>query len=142
MKPEEIVTSLEWSKKLRDAGYPQEYKVGNFVWFLFGNPDDYRLELCTGHGTGHNCEDCQCECRCCYPYGNKGGIVAPHAEEILRRLPIGWEAMRNTELEHHDTYGIRFTEPNGWFKVNEDTLADAAAACYCYLAERNLPKDK
>jgi len=155
--PSSIVTSLELSKKLKEAGWPQEYDDDSCT---LPHPD---------HGT-YFCwenEERPCTsfaCNCGKTHGkwkvNKREdnnfnpfFAAPTVEEVLRKLPP-------TMLRKNgNTYSLHFQRKNlfedGWevsyYRVKDgmelapatlpafaDTLANAAAAMFCYLAEHNL----
>lgn len=118
MTPESIVVGLEQAKALKEAGWPQIdalyfWAVDEEVPVLYRSIDASAADI--------------------------GCIAAPTASGILAKLPIGWEAMRNTDIEREDSYGVRVpTTGSQWVKLNEDTLANAAAACWIYLKVNNL----
>ena len=73
-------------------------------------------------------------------------FAAPTAEEILRRLPLVLDIHAVVDdRPRMRALKIIPSHPNRW-KVSyenildqtEDSLANAAAAMYCYLAENNL----
>jgi hypothetical protein len=148
---ESIVTSLEWSRKLKEAGWPQPVQDAAPFWFWY----EEKLHLMSGRETDSGCYGP------CWSY--KDGHIddwsfenrnphisaiaaAPTAEEILRRLP---EEFGECCLDAH-----RFLAHEGFWRVCYeviddgkhdmphhvlgDTLANAAAAMYCYLAENAL----
>lgn len=156
--PESIVVSLEWAKKLMEAGWPQTTDDSYFQW--------------SNHILVFEYEDLGCPKA--EPVGNpqygmtptkfkiqrssqipelseqetNGELIvfaAPTAEEILRRLP--------TFLQLEDgAYDLRILKMTGHFNVwysradtvfpeggvMENSLANASAAMYVYLAENKL----
>lgn len=127
---ESIVVSLELAKQLKKAGYPQKFSVGNF---------GYCVHTCTGI---HGWTDWSAGEKGLYDGSGEYGIdddtnyfiVAPSAEEILRRLPFGY-----WHIEQEKNGGADFVVvDNLTNRFYGETLADAAARCYCYLAENNL----
>jgi hypothetical protein len=134
--PESISVALDWANALEAVGFPQDDsaliwcgcnpKHESFVWQRRNN------EVCGGWD-----------------------LAAPTAEEILRRLPNHLVALmkdnrsptlRFRRLDTHAGDGSRWClgydigHDNylGGFSTEEDTLANAAAAMYCYLAEQKL----
>ncbi len=127
MTPESITVSLEWAKKLKEAGWPQDEQTVNH-WRRKG-------EIYSVGGFTTWC------------------LAAPTAEEILRRLPdyIGTEYVLVTVRDHPENKWsvnyIRISEkgvnyhPDHEFRARPcdgDSLANAAAAMWCYLAENKL----
>lgn len=120
MKPEEIVTSLDWSKKLEEAGWPQDQSI---FWWKYEVTFSGNFWM-----VGQR------------PHKDAEKFAAPTAEEILRRLP-----KEELTIRHRNSLWmidfLRFDE-NGnkthSYIFEGDTLANAAAACYCYLAEQKL----
>lgn len=137
--PESIVVSLEMAKRLKEAGFPQDEEME--FWWMFEeaeDPDDQWA--CLGQDSD-------------YFFNRKTDFAAPTAEEILRRLPAEFKE----EPKWKD--GIGETWKLGMYKLRESfwwvgygypdmlrtkhtetakTLANAAAAMYCYLAENSL----
>ncbi len=154
--PESIVTSLDWSRKLEKAGWPQD--AGLFYWQC-----PHRRTTRSGRVIRHPDNLVTVEA---LPRKTDGApdidnvalsfayFAAPTAEEILRRLP----GLRETEKgEIVQLHARPYTPPRGtlvprweliwmansgrmWLRpsIVEDTLANAAAAMYCYLAEQKL----
>lgn len=140
-----ITVSLEWAKKLKEAGYPQgstHYLWGEDGWKLDGKKD-----------VSHNLIQPKGD----IPYKDGGKIedgvyqrfyAAPTAEEILRRLPYSYEKKVN-RTQKAVVYITVHREKQGWqvrahskrtlhWASQIDTLANAAAAMYCYLSSNNL----
>jgi hypothetical protein len=117
-----LVPSLEWSKKLKEAGWPMSYS-DLFGWWENADGEakvvpSFNLALsATTYGE-------------CFP--------APTAEEILRKLPAGWEVYSAPSKGGLLTSGYAIQVNGAPFQVG-DTLANAAAAAYCYLAAHPLP---
>ena len=145
--PKDITVSQDWAKKLHEVGWEApcygHYRKGfGGEWFFHSFSDE-----------PEHLDDGQ-------------WIPAPTAEEILRRLPESilmksdFPNMRNDSRNPTVYQGLRigFTAPNrGSIKsrlciryqsdyepacagevIIEDTLANAAAAMWCYLKENNL----
>lgn len=136
--PESIVVSLEWAKKLKEAGWPQEDWV--FCWSIRGRVAR-RGETVDVLRFRHNLGVCDSR-RPIDP------IAAPTAEEILRRLPrhLPWkDDSDNTATlfvnifpsSYRVGYSPQWTK-DAWSSPDAESLADAAAGCYCYLAEQKL----
>lgn len=128
--PESICVSLEWAKKLKEASWPQDslwFWVHHYIpnenrgmtWEIFERDEDDRVN-----------EHC----------------AAPTAEEILRRLPSKIEkakAVSVLEIQSLHTGGFAVYYANVHDKEIsirpcDGSLANAAAAMYCYLSENNL----
>ena len=144
--PESIVTSLDWSKKLKEAGWPQE----DAIWYWVGHMLDDNMEPTSWSLWPREKEE--------YREQWKPHIhAAPTAEEILRRLPLWIKSKKNIVRTHAKSKTIsgqrikfhleRFdggyalfygTKYSPLCYVEGDTLANAAAAMYCYLAEQKL----
>lgn len=134
MKPEEIVTSLDWSKKLEKAGWHNE----TFLSWLQEKDGSWYLDNTGGYVFGRDSE----------PW-----YFAPTAEEVLRRLPKILEGkdkwnLKLTVTPYADRWSIDFLRHDGRHdplsrSTTEDTLANAAAAMFCCLAEQKLltPKE-
>ena len=124
IEPQSITVSLEWAKKLKEAGWKQ---IG-FFW---------KTEK-SGGITGWSGDTSK------PPKEDLDWIAAPTAEEILRRLP------HQIVLETHPLFLQAMPDGDEWkiaywtFRIekgvwkNEDSLANAAAAMWCYLEENNL----
>lgn len=141
MTPESIVTSIEWSKKLKELGWDQEEAL--YEWtqaYDWESGRKFRTTLL------QRAEKRRGEKHGRWKVG--GGIerkffATPTTEEILRRLPkvIDQELCLQINV-HGDRWNV------GYWNVNEqtmikyqqfqDTLANAAAAMYCYLSSHNL----
>lgn len=142
--PESITVSLEMAKKLKASGWPQK------DYFLcscccFAQVEFIEPEPDTGWW---RCSECWLE---------DDGISCPTADEILRRLPGIILTMESpcvleahfypTLAPPHVTVGYMAAGLNetGWrtwkgkmLCEEADTLANAAAAMTCYLADNNL----
>lgn len=130
--PESIVTSLDCSVKLRNAGWSQDDAT---FWHHYNSDSDAR-----------------------WIDGSRGtwGIAAPTAEEVLRRLPRTLKIMMDGMLIAFPegngkwTVGYEHTASarRGLMMIEatpqeEDTLANAAAAMWIHLKQNNLlPSDK
>lgn len=122
-----ITVSLEWAKRLAKAGWRQETA---FVWWYteamstdvkyFPDVDwekrENKLQLFEKRmiDSGRH-------------------TFAPTAEEILRRLPD----FKLQRIVHTWVIQIIFDPLHGRTETSE-SLANAAAAMYCYLSENNL----
>lgn len=134
--PEPIIgTSLEWSKNMKEAGWPQD-TVQHFEWHRFSlenSVKEWYLECYFEH------EDLSLE-----------SVAAPTAAEIMVQLPniIDIEgipyALKVAKISTHYCVYYETGAPDFHEKcwpiagVMEQTLADALAGMYCLLAERNL----
>ena len=121
--PESIVTSLDWSEKLKDAGFPQATQM----WWAY----DPNHEFVDGFSVYLSRPERLSE------------IAAPTAEEILRRLPDELSGHVLCTCRSGKTWAIGYaTDDPEWMEDayfdTVDTLANAAAAMYCYLAEQKL----
>lgn len=112
MTPESIVVSLDYAKRLKEAGWPQ-YRGEVFGWFEDASGD---WSVCVVES-----------------FPEDDHIAAPTAEEILRRLPSAVISFLPFEKS---PWMVMVNEAG--HDVCETTLANAAAACYCYLAENKL----
>lgn len=163
--PESIVVSLEWAKKLRDAGWRQGFSgvfapatVESIEQILPSDPMPsgyfYWMDVRRDYRTGEPSPKVE-SMYCNYPMI----AAAPTAEEILRRLPV-LEDENGSYRWHADDCGdkvrvwmktgsgIKYLvpDPRGGGKMalstEGDTLADAAAALWIYLKEHSLlPND-
>ena len=136
--PESIVTSLDWSRKLKGAGF-NPWPLHE--WFV--GPVGPPLVIESQYN------------------GDTRSYPAPTAEEILRRLPpFIIDGKRNGDTVTYDLHvqavsGMEAMSGAKWklwyFRVRDgielaplgnysyaDSLANAAAAMYCYLAEQKL----
>lgn len=121
--PESIVTSLDWSRKLKEAGWPQYNAM--FWWCPYMGESAYsgdaairyRLKSENTFGSHDWCKQA-------------GSAAAPTAEEILREA-----ARRRGERVQQllDNYNLQF-----FLAQQDDHLANAAAAMWVYLKENNL----
>ena len=131
--PESIVTSLDWSKKLKEAGWPQDDSY--LFWCrhpISPEPNEWELGKSI--------------IACLYP--DTEFFAAPTAEEILRRLPrylasTGGLNMTLTITPYADKWTVEYLLPelgydNSVLPQTHVSLANAAAAMYCYLAEQKL----
>ena len=129
----DITVSLEWAKKLKEAGWLQDGAL--FCWWLRIGHTEYELSPAI--------------------FLKNGEFAAPTAEEILRRLPVyftkGNEKRVMRIMKHEDGRYSVFYESYAiktgmgelpYYDIPEikkhDTLANASASMYCYLAENNL----
>jgi hypothetical protein len=143
MTAESITVSLEWAKKLKEAGWEQE----GFLWWhqtMSGSWEPLTTPELRGCLT----------MRRVHVY-----YAAPTAEEILRRLPkkllyesrAGRISGDGSEVAYElRIYPIKWKDMRwrvGYDKKNPsdtveefeaDTLANAAAAMYCHCAEQKL----
>ena len=128
----DITVSLEWAKKLKEAGWLQDGAL--FCWWLRIGHTEYELSPAI--------------------FLKNGEFAAPTAEEILRRLPEAikypvrnaieyelfirpfddsderhWEVIYAKDIDNVDNTPLHETT---------GTLANAAAAMYCYLADNKL----
>lgn len=146
MSPESINVSLEWAKKLKEAGWPQHDA-------LF-----YHHQVCKPFKSGEPIPT-----EVCYDPEYEGGffsLAAPNAEEILRKLPTtirkplgdgrtsSPHRIRIARVNHgeNEVWAIRYqkhTSPKmfGPFSASDASLSDAAAAMYCVLKENRLLTD-
>ena len=137
-----ITVSLEWAKKLEMAGWPQNenrYETTCFYWnhkknadWWIGDADGWRRNL---------------------PFIDKS-LSAPTAEEILRELP---PEAPHPDIEHTgyfleivrverptENWQVQYRERESWRlwdspePQSADTLVNACAKMYVYLAENNL----
>jgi hypothetical protein len=113
MTPESITVGLEWAKKLKEAGWPQDQS--QFHWLRRGDQWDVSFWREGGR------------------LGFDEGIASPTAEEILRRLPEHFQVWRSHGMWSCDN-GL---DQSQWMK-DYDSAANAAASMYVYLAEHSL----
>ncbi len=126
--PESIVVSLEWAKKLKKAGWPQ---AGGFYYRIYIKDIGHRLHYgCVYHILRKKFDE----------------IAAPTAAELLQQLPvdvmIDGKEYRIEMLKRHgeksDKYYVNLRYYRECIEFIADSLADAAAACFCYLAGHKL----
>jgi hypothetical protein len=153
--PESIVTSLDWSKKLKEAGWPQDvchFKYcGGHTWF-HDDQENGKFEPCEYDGVLESDEYCpRAELTCEFT------LAAPTAEEVLRRLPpivrarheggdeIGCPEMKwyPTLIPAHFTVGYMgdkhwITHGEKMLFFEDASLANAAAQMYIHLSQNNL----
>jgi hypothetical protein len=132
MNPESIVTSLEMSKKLKEAGFPQdipeEYGDEQSRWWCQYDDDEPTLLWCQTdefNDDGTHGEDHECELL----------YKAPFAEEILRSLGT---CMIRFGHKQEGLITFEVQTPAHMFVSNETSLADALAEFYCYASRNNL----
>jgi hypothetical protein len=154
MTPESIVVSLEWAKKLKEAGYPKDdcshyysdtrkswkpYNcdhLGEFVPFENGD-----LEVTWGIIELHHSRDDAVQAA--KGYNNSEPLAAPTAEEIMRALP-DWIYCKKSSFGPAGRWMCAEKEghvrvPKGFHSLFEcDSLSNAVAAMWCYLKEQNL----
>jgi len=123
---EPIVTSLHWSKELQKAGWPQEsyfswYNAGSGTYILGDQVDVLSLAVRVGYQSTTAIQ----------PFDQ---FAAPTAEEILWRLPLDVVIHRNSE--QHFILTIKVDGRTDAFV--DVSLANAAAAMYCYLSNNKL----
>lgn len=130
--PDLFTVSLEWAKRLKEVGWPQ-YEASLYTWVQKGKDDEdwseSFLELSS----------------ICWrmvrvdTFHPKYLCAAPTDEEILRRLPPSINAEDRFWALHCYTANERwFVDYVEHYTQQADTLANAAAAMYCYLAENSL----
>lgn len=126
----DIVVSLEWAKKLEEAGWPQ-YHGEVFGWF----------EDMNGKMTVHEVDN----------FSEDDHVAAPTAEEILRELP---DSFARDQLRYDLTIRTAGGTSGKMFYVSykhwhdqlktvhrqgeDHSLANAAAELWIYLKENNL----
>lgn len=133
--PESIVVSLEWAKKLREAGWPQDECLFWWCPYLTENSNGSPF---VGYLISNTAEP-----QDSHDWTKKAEIFAdPTAEEILRRLPrVYVEHLRVTPSPGASGWTVEYRRPGkmrAWVSREADTLANAAAAMYCYLSEQKL----
>ena len=156
--PKSITVSLEWAKRLQDAGWHQGWTGVGTINSFTDKPESMKTDIM---GTYFKWFDVRSDY-------SKGEIIpqvesiycnypmiadAPTAEEILQKLPR--RLIHEGEPEgkwlcinsHPDQKGWRIAYLQGQYSawrnvIEEKSLAKAAAAMWCYLKENNLlPKD-
>lgn len=139
MSAESIVVSLENAKKLMEAGFPQF--DGIFQW----KQSMMTAWLILRAEVRDEMFDPRCFDNLMETANLKQYFAAPTAEEILRRLPrfVQSDEMAGrlaTVLDDGRTWMVAyFSTGQGHRGATEDeSLANAAAAMYCYLAEKLL----
>lgn len=128
---ESLVTSLEMSIKLRDAGFEQSN--AHYYWHK-------KLGGQWGLLTAEQAARCK-NLRWVQEF-----IAAFLCEEILRRLPgnlglVGFEAYLQFTMLSGNRWMLQYMgrkEPPEQPTIVEPSLANAAAAMYCYLAKQKL----
>lgn len=131
-KPSAITVSRDMANRMWDLKFPID-PMPIFFWVQPGDAEAKRHDywtVRTMEGMGHD------------------GIFLPAwtAEEILRRLPsdmgdYNYLQCMPTEGGWMVGYWDCPSDPNP-YEFTADTLADAAAAAWCYLKEHNLPPPK
>lgn len=98
--------NYELAKELKDAGFPQELKMGD--WF-YPIHESTHLRLVTLHGSEHTerCGHgrCDCECNYCYPDACRDGLKVPTLEELIEACGEGFHKLSKTGV--WSTYGAR-----------------------------------
>jgi hypothetical protein len=144
MNPESITVDLEHAKMLKEAGWPQ----AETIWYWFDYVwSDHKIVM-KDHDYWSRCQN-----KAAYPERGDAfcDFAAPTAEEILRRLPQGFEdpdCELKIDCMGDDANSIAKRE---WFvsyeNENEDwimkmmsdsCLANAAASMWCYLKKNGL----
>lgn len=148
-QPDDITVSLEMARKLKEAGWPQyDNGAAGFFWLYphyivpFFDDEyhpkerDWSLKYWESGMPHHKCIEID----------HPGFLRAPSAEEILRRLPR--RLAFDGELEGKWICVNSDADRKGWKigyldcrqvpVIEDDTLANAAAAMWCYLAENGL----
>ena len=133
MEPSTITVSLEWGKKLKEAGWKLEWSSHRIYIEPQLDCGERRSVLPVYVG---NCNDH-------YP--------APTAEEILRRLPpsvqVEDDSMHLDIMDDRDWiedtswdigYSSRDTERPPLHVRDKESLANACASMYCYLSDNKL----
>lgn len=117
-----ITVSLEWAKKLKEAGWPQDSFL---YWFHLEGLNSLTSEKIEASAIEY--------------------IAAPTAEEILRRLPrvslSGDECYLQAERIIKETWNVEYEGTDGISRSEgfaDESLANAAAAMWCYLSDNNL----
>ncbi|HEV7278874.1 MAG TPA: hypothetical protein VGN57_01570 [Pirellulaceae bacterium] len=145
--PESITVSLDWSRKLKEAGWPQGADSSLFSWIEGWHgaewPDGRPFEKDVYY------RNFAIDILDSYFHEGTTGVsfAAPTAEEILQRLP---QELRRDEFGrewHLSCWPIgsywRLCYASADMKIEQhhergESLANAAAAMYCYLAENKL----
>lgn len=123
--------SLELSKQLKEAGYPQVDCAFYYDVYHLGKEDqqiDFLLEKQkeNEHFTS---------------------LASPSADEILEQLPESFNGW-HMHISRYDEWGIVYELWQGdalrdTMEQTDKSLADAAAKCWLYLKEHNLlPQEK
>lgn len=107
--PESITVSLEWAKKMKELGWPQNKSYFNY--------HESSLAVFNVQKTGKGM------------YEIFNGIDAPTAEEIFRELPNERSPNEGSPRE---------IALQAWSCGDLESLSDAAAVVWCFLAENNL----
>lgn len=113
-----ITVSLELAKKLKEAGWQYE------TLFFWCGLEHKEVSSSTG--------EMKIFYGKYYPY--REHFAAPTAEEILRRLPHGTDTELIIKRKPKGTWRVTCTGDT----IGGDTLANAAAAMFCFLSENNL----
>lgn len=126
----DITTSLEWSKKLKEAGWPQEDPIFRWAIQKFGDYhvdpfiDFARIGYCTEGFTASH-ED------------RHEFIVAPTASELWGRIGDA-TVWKDSEGFHCQ----KITKSPGGFdqdaQTDGHTAQEVLAAMYCYLSDNKL----
>ncbi len=136
MKLEDFCVDLEWAKKLKDAGFPQD------SFFYFIKMTGYEEQYPSGYTIRYNDGDPQL----------KDDISAPTAEKILKELPkfiitdnIKYRFFVEYNAGLDATYcGYRCMEKDNMFMPLYDRRVENSHLClpfadiYCFLKEEGL----
>lgn len=124
---ESVVVSQYWAKQMNEAGWPHEPTY--FFWTKSTRKDSFWrcLPIVGAKRLANNQIRCKREI-----------IAAPTAEEILRELPANIDGYLKIEMcDDKSGYRMKYQNKTN-YGICEDTLANAAAAMWCYLAKKNL----
>lgn len=140
--PSAITVSLEWAKKLKEAGWHQGWTgVGTLSSFA-EKPETMKADIM---GTYFKWFDVRSDYTKGEPYPQVESIYcnypmiadAPTAEEILRRLPqiIEHTGLIVTRSQNDKEWEVAYL---GSKPARDSSLANAAAAMWCFLKSHNL----
>lgn len=118
--PESIVPSLDWCKKLKEAGWPQNEDSSVYWW-------SYVVRAATGEWSW----------KVNPKQGGYETYAAPTAEEILRRFPEEIKTAIRVNYWPSVGWRVQYDVPNGC-ACTFGSLADSLAGIYCRLAEQKL----
>lgn len=132
-QPSAITVSLEWAKRLKEAGWPQEESL-SWHWTYrasggYGGLKHGRFWRNKYLARGEAHKDC-------YP-----AFAAPTAEEILRELPDNMVEVNDKWYLlniAHRYCSLTDEDDEPLVEFSGDTLVDSLAAMYCYLANHSL----
>ncbi len=129
--PESICVSLEMAKRLKEAGWQQNPYIFEWQIYNFGSKD--HIDLVCYHSEEFKMKGAKSSA-----YKKIEFYSAPTAEEILRKLPEIIEESRLNCIVVLKGWCVSYADPLKAFSFEDESLANAAAACYCYLAEHDL----